>query len=60
MSNYETLKAAREVADMPGGIAFLRVLQAHGINQLVRRNYQTGELFECCSIDRMIEEAERS
>lgn len=48
---YASLRAARVLADMPGGEAFLHVLTAHGFNQISK--IPSGE---CCSIDRMVDE----
>lgn len=28
------LKAAKEIANVPGGVAVLRILEAHGVNKL--------------------------
>jgi hypothetical protein len=58
--SYSTLKAAREIAEIPGAIAVLRVLEAHGVNQVSIRDYQKGTLIECCSLDMMIQEIEKT
>lgn len=57
---YRTLRAARDMASIPQAIAVLRIMQAHGINQVSIRDFQTGQLIECCILDRLIEEVESS
>ena len=55
---YDSLKAAREIAKTNGGYAVMRILQAHGFNQIVSRDSE-GHLLECCSLERMFEEMDR-
>lgn len=57
---YQTITAAEEIGKLREGVAVLRILQAHGINQLVRRDFGKGELLECTTIDQMIEDAKKS
>lgn len=49
MSGYKSLKAAREIASIPGVIPALRTLQQHGFTMIVGNG-------ETCSIERVIEE----
>jgi hypothetical protein len=49
---YKTLEAAKEIAKMPNGLAVLRVLQAHGIDEMRTSTW------EICSIERLIDEVE--
>lgn len=44
---------AAEIADVPGGLAVLRVLQVHGVNHLV--NLADGEQRASSSIEYLIE-----
>lgn len=53
---YASLRVMRVVKDMPNGLAVLHVLQSFGFNQIVARD-KDGALIECCTIDRMLEEA---
>lgn len=55
---YASLRAARVIGKMPNGEAVLHILAAHGFNQIVARDAE-GALTECCSLDRMIEEASK-
>lgn len=57
---YQTITAATEIGKLREGVVVLRLLQAHGINQLVRRDFQAGTLLECTTIERMIEDAQKS
>lgn len=43
---------AVEIGDVPGGLAVLRLLQAHGLDTLMRR--EDGEVKASCSIEYLV------
>ncbi len=43
---------AEEIGDIPGGVAVLRILQAHGLNTLMRR--EGGNIIESNGIDNFV------
>lgn len=53
--SYKSLKAAREIAKTTNGYAVMRILQAHGFNQISIVPHG-----ETCSLERMIEEMDET
>jgi len=59
MGEYRTLRAMREIADIPGAMAVMRLLKANGINHFECRDPNDySHMMECCDIERMMDELE--
>lgn len=53
MSEINWLRIGKEIANMPNGFAVLRVLQAHGVEHLVKFN-EGGGVRQSCTIETVL------
>jgi hypothetical protein len=58
MSEINWIRLGKEIAQMPNGIAVLRVLEAHGVRHFVRFS-ESGSVSNSCSIEMVIDYAHK-